>query len=58
MRSINQVKTDKNSQITDDPNQYSMNDKYIFNLILSIINVSVMTVDLVNNLPKMELMEE
>ena len=52
-----QVKTDKKSCITDDPNLYSENEKYIFNLLLSIINVSVQTVDLVNSLPPLEIEE-
>ena len=46
-----QVKTDKKSGITDDPNDYSNDPKYIFNLLLRIINVSVQTVDLINELP-------
>nr|MDF9462182.1 endonuclease [Lactobacillus amylovorus] len=46
-----QVKTDKKSGITDDPNDYSDDPKYIFNLLLRIINVSVQTVDLINQLP-------
>jgi endonuclease and methylase llaGI len=52
-----QVKTDKKSGITDDPNDYSDDEKYIFNLLLRIINVSVQTVDLINSLPKFELEE-
>ena len=52
-----QVKTDKKSGITDDPNDYSDDEKYIFNLLLRIINVSVQTVDLVNSLPKFEVEE-
>lgn len=52
-----QVKTDKKSGITDDPNNYSENEKYIFNLLLRIINVSMQTVDLVNSLPKFEVDE-
>ncbi|WP_220728918.1 type ISP restriction/modification enzyme [Apilactobacillus xinyiensis] len=52
-----QVKTDKKSGITDDPNEYSDDTKYIFNLLLRIINVSVQTVDLVNQLPKFEVDE-
>ena len=34
-----------------DPNEYSDDPKYIFNLLLRIINVSVQTVDLINQLP-------
>lgn len=53
-----QIKMDKNSGITDDPNLYSDDEKYIFNLLLKIINVSVQTVDLVNSLPPLEVIEE
>lgn len=52
-----QVKTEKKSGITDDPNDYSEDEKYIFNLLLRIINVSVQTVDLINSLPKLEIDE-
>lgn len=52
-----QIKTDKKSGITDNPNDYSSDEKYIFNLLLSIINVSVQTVDLINSLPKFEVDE-
>lgn len=52
-----QVKTDKKSGITDDPNDFSDDPKYIFNLLLSIINVSVQTVDLINQLPKLKIDE-
>ncbi|APG70002.1 hypothetical protein LL717_08140 [Lactobacillus delbrueckii subsp. lactis] len=52
-----QVKTDKKSGITDDPNDFSDDPKYIFNLLLRIINVSLQTVDLVNSLPKLEIIE-
>lgn len=52
-----QVTPDKKSGILDDPNEYSNDEKYIFNLLLRIINVSVQTVDLVNSLPPLELHE-
>lgn len=52
-----QIKTDKKSGITDDPNDYSNDEKYIFNLLLRIINVSIQTVDLINSLPKFEVEE-
>lgn len=52
-----QVKTDKKSGITDDPNDYSNDEKYIFNLLLRIINVSIQTLDLINSLPKFEVEE-
>lgn len=51
------VKTDKKSGIVDDPNLYSDDERYIFNLLLSIINVSVQTVDLVNSLPPLEIVD-
>lgn len=52
-----QVKTDKKSGITDDPNDYSTDEKYIFNLLLRIINVSIQTVDLIESLPPFEVEE-
>lgn len=51
------VKTDKKTGITDDPNEFSDDPKYVLNLLLSIINVSVQTVDLVNSLPLMEIID-
>lgn len=52
-----QVKTDKKSGIVDDPNLFSADEKYIFHLLLRIINVSVQTVDLVNSLPPLEIFD-
>jgi predicted helicase len=55
-----QVKTDKNSGITNDPNDWCdevNNPRYILDLLLSIINVSVQTVDIVNKLPKLNFEE-
>ena len=49
-----QIKTDKKSEITDDPNDFSDDPKYIFNLLLRIINVSLKTIDLINQIPKFE----
>lgn len=52
-----QVKVDKKSGIKNDPNDWSKEvekPSYILDLILSIINVSVQTVDIVNDLPKLE----
>lgn len=51
------VKIDKKTGIIDDPNHYSENQKYILNLLLSVINVSVQTVDLINSLPSLEIIE-
>lgn len=50
-----QIKTNKKSGITDNPNDFSNDPKYIFNLLLRIINVSVQTVDLIDSLPKLEI---
>lgn len=52
-----QVKTDKKSGITDDPNDYREDEKFIFNLLLRIINISTQTVDLINGLPKFKVAE-
>lgn len=52
-----QVKTDTDSGIVDDPNEYSEDPKYIFNLLLSIISVSVETIDLIKELPPLEVIE-
>ncbi|GAB2024388.1 DEAD/DEAH box helicase family protein [Lactovum odontotermitis] len=53
-----QIKTDKKSGITDDPNEFAPeNPRYILDLLLSIITVSMRTVELVAQLPSMEVME-
>lgn len=52
-----QVSTHKESGITNDPNDWAKevgNPRYILDLLLSIINVSVQTVDIVNSLPKVD----
>lgn len=52
-----QLSTHKESGIKNDPNDWSEevgNPRYILDLLLSIINLSVQTVDIVNNLPKIE----
>lgn len=52
-----QVKVDKKSGIKNDPNDWAEevgNPRYILDLLLSVINVSVQTVDLVNSLPRLE----
>ncbi len=51
------VSTHKESGIVNDPNDWSKevgNPRYILDLLLSIINVSVQTVDIVNSLPKVD----
>jgi predicted helicase len=52
------VTFDKKSGISNNPNDWckEVNDeKYIFNLLLRIINVSIKTVDLINQIPKLNL---
>lgn len=52
-----QVKTDKKSGITNDPNDWAAevgNPRYILDLLLSVINLSVQTVDLVGQLPPLK----
>ncbi|MFK4944355.1 DEAD/DEAH box helicase [Lactococcus garvieae] len=54
-----QVKTDKKSGIIDDPNEFAPeNPRYILDLLLSVITVSMKTVELVAQLPKMEVVDE
>lgn len=56
-----QVKTDKDSGIVNDPNDWAKevgNPRYILDLLLSVINLSVKTVDIVNSLPKLEFSEK
>lgn len=51
-----QITTHKESGIKNDPNDWAEevgNPRYILDLLLSIINVSVKTVDIVNGLPKL-----
>ncbi|AMY14812.1 hypothetical protein ADV92_09930 [Limosilactobacillus reuteri] len=54
-------KTDKEhreAKIIDDPNDFSDDPKYIFNLLLRIITVSLKTIDLINQLPKFEVKDD
>lgn len=52
-----QITTHKESGITNNPNDWAKEHnkpRYILDLLLSIINVSIQTVDIVDNLPKVE----
>lgn len=52
-----QIKTDKNSGITNDPNDWAIEHnqpRYILNLLLSIITVSMETNKIVENLPRLD----
>ena len=45
------ITVDKESGIVDDPNNYS-DKKYIFNLLISVIYVSIKTQELISELPE------
>lgn len=52
-----QVSTHKESGIKNDPNDWTEevgNPRYILDLLLSVINLSIQTVDIVDGLPKMQ----
>lgn len=53
-----QVTTDTKSGITNDPNLWcneKNDEKYIFNLLLKIISVSIKTMDIIESLPKLDM---
>ena len=50
-----QVKTDKKSGITNDPNSYSDDPRYIIDLVQRITTVSVRTVEVVEGLPPLRI---
>ncbi len=47
-----QIKIDKDSDILNDPNEWSDNPRYILDLLKKIINVSIKTMRIVKNLPQ------
>jgi len=52
-----QVKTDKDSGIKNDPNDWAREHgkpRYVLDLLLSVINVSIQTVDIVKALPPLQ----
>lgn len=54
------ITTDKKSGITNDPNDWARehnDEKYILNLLLRVINVSVQTVEIVKRLPNLKFEE-
>ena len=53
-----QIKTDKDSGIVNDPNDWSRehgDPRYIIDLIGRIVSVSLETMDIVDSLPRLEL---
>ena len=52
------ITQDTKSLIINDPNDWSReheNPSYIYDLLLSVINLSIQTVDIINSLPKLKL---
>ncbi|WP_096026408.1 type ISP restriction/modification enzyme [Campylobacter lanienae] len=52
-----QVKTDEDSGITNDPNLYSDNPRYIVDLMMKVIEVSLRSVELIEKLPALDIIE-
>lgn len=52
-----QVKTDEDSGITNDPNLYSDDPRYIVDLMMKVIEVSLRSVELIEKLPALEILE-
>ena len=51
------IKPDTKSGIIDDPNEFSDDPKYILNLLLSVITVSMKTLELIEELPEFEILD-
>jgi predicted helicase len=49
------VTVDKDSRISNDPNSYSEDPKYILNLILGVIELSRKSLDITNSMPPLDL---
>lgn len=52
-----QVKTDEDSGITNDPNLYSDDPRYIVDLMMKVIEVSLRSVELIEKLPALDILE-
>nr|WP_321317314.1 type ISP restriction/modification enzyme [uncultured Campylobacter sp.] len=52
-----QVKTDEDSGITNDPNLYSDNPRYIIDLMMKVIEASLRSVELIDKLPPLDILE-
>ena len=56
-----QIKTDKDSGITNDPNDWAIEHdqpRYILDLLLSVINVSLQSLNIIATLPKVDFTEK
>jgi predicted helicase len=49
------TKIDADSGIANDPNDFSEDPKYVFNLLLSVISMTTQILDLQKTLPKLEI---
>ena len=47
-----QISEDKESKIKNNPNEYSEDEKYIYNLVKRVVNVSIKTLEIIKNLHK------
>jgi predicted helicase len=52
-----QIRADKDSEITNDPNDWSDDPRYIIDLIKRVVTVSVKTVKIVDSLPPLDILE-
>lgn len=48
------ISIDKASGIKNDPNLYSTDEKYVYNLVKRVVTVSLKTLDIIDNLPKFD----
>ena len=53
-----QVRTDKDSGIVNDPNEYSDDPRYIVDLVERVVRVSMETLEIVHNLPPLNEREQ
>jgi predicted helicase len=49
-----QVTTDKDSGVVNNPNEWSEDPRYIFDLLRRVVRVSLDTMEIVNSLPALE----
>ncbi len=52
-----QVKSDEDSGIANDPNLYSDDPRYIIDLMMKVIEASLRSVELIDKLPALDILE-
>jgi predicted helicase len=52
-----QVSTDKDTGILNDPNSFSADPKYIFNTVIGVIGISIQTLKIYDEMPKLQLLD-